>query len=231
MTQKQTIGRRGMLKLAGAGLALAATGCGETADRKPAGLAFDNASFYDAGGKFNVERGKDAVIAVMQHHGYPVFPDMREKLWVSDYGTGQFTKLGLAARMWMNNEADRYMLMDLFLLPGQMLPEHWHLDGEKNPAKREGWLVRHGLSHIVGEGEPNLSAAVVIPKCHCGGTATTRHEVVAGPGTFVPLARVFSRHWQFGGPQGAIITEVANVHTDNAVRHSDPAINKNFLGA
>jgi D-lyxose ketol-isomerase len=112
-----------------------------------------------------------------------------------------------------------------------MLPEHWHLDGEKNPAKREGWLVRHGLSHIVGEGEPNLSAAVVIPKCHCGGTATTRHEVVAGPGTFVPLARVFSRHWQFGGPQGAIITEVANVHTDNAVRHSDPAINKNFLGA
>jgi len=32
------------------------------------------------------------------------------------------------------------------------------------------------------------------------------------------------------GPEGAIITEVANVHTDNAVRHSDRAINDNFLG-
>jgi hypothetical protein len=116
-----------------------------------------------------------------------------QEMWVSDYGTGEFAKLGLAACMFKNNEEDRYMLMDLFLLPGQMLPEHWHLDGDKKPAKREGWLVRWGLSHIVGEGEPNLGKEVVIPKCHMNGDATTKHEVVAGPGTFVPLAKV----WRF----------------------------------
>ena len=193
-------------------------------------IQFANESFYGADGKFDVEKGKDAVVALMRHHGYPVFPGMREQLWVSDYGTGQFTKLGLAACMFKNNEDDKYMLMDLFLLPGQMLPEHWHLDGEKNPAKREGWLVRWGLSHIVGIGEPNLGKDVVIPKCHMNGTATTMHEVVAGPGTFVPLAKVYTRHWQFAGPEGAIITEVANVHTDTAVRHSDKKINDNFLG-
>jgi len=148
---------------------------------------------------------------------------------VSDYGTGEFTRLGLAAYAFVNNEEDRYMLMDLFLLPHQMLPEHWHLDGGKNPAKREGWLVRWGKSHIVGIGEPNLSKEVVVPKCHWGGKVTTRHEVCAAPGTFVPLAKVYSRHWQFAGPEGAIITEVANVHTGPAVRHSDPAINKRFL--
>ena len=192
-------------------------------------IHFDNAFFYGKDGKFDVEKGKDAIMALAKHHGYPVFPGMREKLWVSDYGTGQFTKLGLAAYLFKNNEDDKYMLMDMFLLPGQMLPEHWHLDGDKNPAKREGWLVRWGLSHILGEGDANLGKDVVIPQCHMNSEATTKHEVVAGPGTFVSLAKVYTRHWQFAGPEGAIITEVANVHTNDAVRHSDSKINDNFL--
>jgi hypothetical protein len=45
----------------------------------------------------------------------------------------------------------------------------------------------------------------------------------------VPLAKVGTRHWQYAGPEGAIITEVANVHTNSAVRHTDPAMNKYFL--
>ncbi|MCX7044773.1 MAG: hypothetical protein NTX50_04695 [Candidatus Sumerlaeota bacterium] len=193
-------------------------------------ISFDNASFYDAGGKFNTDKAKDAVIAVMKYHGYPVYNGIREKLWVSDYGAGQFTQLGLAAVMWKNNEEDRYMLMDIFLLPNQMLPEHWHLDGDKNPAKREGWLIRYGLSHVVGEGEDNLSKTIVIPKLHCNGTVSVRHDVIAVPGDFVPLNRVGAHHWQLAGPEGAIITEVANVHTNDAVRHADKALNDNFLG-
>ncbi len=35
---------------------------------------------------------------------------------------------------------------------------------------------------------------------------------------------------QLAGPQGAIITEVANVHTNDAVRHCDPKANDHFLG-
>lgn len=197
---------------------------------KTARIHLDNAYFYDAQGKFLPERAKDAYIALMKYHGYPVYNEMREKLWVSDYGTGQFARLGLGARMWMNNEKDRYMLMDVFLLPNQMLAEHWHEKGDANPAKLEGWLVRYGLSHVVGEGEDNLGKDIVIPKCHCNGTVTVRHETVAGPGAFVPLSKEGARHWQLAGPQGAIITEVANVHTDSAVRHSDKAINDAFLG-
>ncbi len=242
MEASKDMNRRSMLKTAGvalgATLATVATtaeaGCGTcgTSAKVPEkkGLHFHNADFYDAKGKFLADKAKDAYIAVMKHHGYPVYPKMKESLWASDYNTGQFTKLGLCARMWMNNEKDRYMLMDLFLLPNQMLPEHWHLASDKNPAKLEGWLVRHGLSHIVGIGKPNLCKSIVIPKCHMGGKVTTEHEVIAKPGTFVPLAKVKSRHWQFAGPEGAIISEVANVHTDSAVRHSDKAINDFFLG-
>ncbi len=201
----------------------------EKATKGKKAMKFNNEDFY-TDGKFDVEKGKDAIMALCKHHGYPVFPGLREGIWVSDYGTGEFTKLGLAAFLFKNNEDDKYMLMDLFLLPGQMLPEHWHLDGETNPAKREGWLVRWGSSYIVGVGEANLPKEVVIPKCHMDGKATTEHCTLAKPGTFVPLAKVYTRHWQFGGPEGAIITEVANVHTNEAVRHSDKAINANFLG-
>jgi hypothetical protein len=191
-----------------------------------ASIQLPNESYYKDG-KFDVEKGKDAVIALMKHHGYPVYPGIREKIWVSDYGLGHFTEVGLAAVMWKNNAEDKYMLMDLFLMPGQMLPEHWHLDGEGNPAKREGWLVRWGQSHVVGEGEPNLT--IKVPAIHNGGKVTVEHDTVANPGDFVPLNRVTAHHWQMAGSEGAIITEVANVHTDSAVRHLDKVMNDYFL--
>jgi len=225
--------RRTLLKAAGVAAGAAALSTTSTASAHCGGckkkFEIKNEDVY-VDGKFSEEKAKDAVVALCKHHGYPIFPDFRENLWVSDYNTGKFTDLGLAAYMFMNNEEDRYMLMDLFLMPGQMLPEHWHLEGEGNPAKREGWLVRWGKSHIVGIGEPNLSKEVVVPECHWNGKVTTEHETIATPGIFVPLAKVGTRHWQWAGPEGAIITEVANVHTDKAVRHQDPALNKNFLG-
>jgi D-lyxose ketol-isomerase len=223
------LGAAAVLVLVGGCACPMKTCCG-ACERPKASIAFDNASFYDANGTFDVEKAKDAVMALAAYHRYPIFPGMRDKLWVSDYGKGQFTKVGLAAIMFVNNEEDRYMLQDLFLLPGQMLPEHWHLESAKNPAKREGWVVRSGVSHIVGEGAPNLGPDVVVPACHMNGTVTVKHEVVAGPGTFVPLARVFSHHWQLAGPEGAIVTEVANVHSNDGVRHLDPVINDTFLG-
>jgi len=189
---------------------------------------FSNAQFYDAKGTFLPEKAKDAYIALMKFHGYPVFPGLREKLAVTDFGAGKFRDCGLGCIMHKNNEQDRYMLMDIFLLPKQMLPEHWHVATDKNPAKLEGWLVRHGTSHIVGEGDPNLVEEVVIPKCHAGGTATVKHEVLTSPGEFVALNRGGAHHWQYGGPEGAIITETANVHDDDGVRLLDKAMNEAY---
>ncbi|MCL2709446.1 MAG: hypothetical protein FWE95_01070 [Planctomycetaceae bacterium] len=195
---------------------------------------FDNASFY-VDGKFSEERAKDAIISLCRYHGYPIFPDLREKLWVFDYGLGEFSTLGLAAYSFVNNVAgpSSYMLMDLFLLPNQMLPEHWHEVPENKDCaqKNEGWAIRWGRSYVVGTGEPNLPREVVIPQCHVNGTVTVSHCTVADPGVFVPLSEVGTRHWQFGGTEGAILTEVANCHDDKAVRHTDPVCNRAFLGS
>ena len=224
MDVKETISRRAVLQAAGAGaIGLAAAGCasGQKRNAKKSKINFDNAYFYDAEGKFKPEAAKDALVALMEYHGYPVFPDIREKLWVSDYGAGQYATMGLGAAFFVNNEKDRYMMLDIYLLPNQMLPEHYHLPTDKNPAKLEGWLVRHGLSYVYGPGEPTPNIKAVIPKCHMNGAATAMHEVILKPGQFTPLTQIEAPHWQFAGPEGAIITEVANVHDNAGVRHTD----------
>ncbi len=197
----------------------------------PSALKFKNEQFY-TDGKFDVEAAKDAIIAMCKYYGYPIFPDFRKKLWVSDYDTGRYTDLGLAAYMFVNNPDGPYMQMDLFMIPGQMLPEHWHEKGTKGITKNEGWLVRWGKSYIVGIGKNNRKKfpQIVVPKCHCNGTVTVNHIVPTMPGTFTPLAKTTTRHWQMAGPGGVIMTESANCHTDKVTFHSDKKINKYFLG-
>jgi len=194
---------------------------------------FNNADFYGSDGKFNVEKGKDAILELCRYHRYPIFPGMREQLFVTDYGLGQFTSVGLACIIFVNNVAGEfsYMMLDIYLLPNQMLAEHWHEKPENNPRcaqKNEGWLIRWGRSYVVGEGEANLPPEVVVPKIHMDGTVTVHHSVTADPGVFVPLSRVGSRHWQLAGKEGAILTEVANAHDGGSVRHSDPTADATF---
>lgn len=200
--------------------------------RRASAASFRNKDVY-TDGQFDVEKGKDAIMALCERLGYHVFPELRDGLWVSDYGTGQFSKLGLAAYQFANqHEGGAFMLMELFLMPGQMLPEHWHLEGDHGITKNEGWVIRWGKSYIGGVGENNMAdfPQIKIPKCHCNGTTSTHHVVEAKPGSFTPLAKVGTRHWQFAGPEGAILSEVANLHTGTAVRHSDKAVNDQFLG-
>ena len=187
-------------------------------------IVFDNSYFYNADGTFNAEAAKDAYITMMKYHGYPVFDGLREGLWVSDYGLGQFAKLGLGAYTFINDENGWYMGQDLYLLPNQMLPEHYHLDTGKGSAKMEGWHVRHGTSYVYGEGKPTKKIKAVIPKCHMNGTVSVSHEVILNEGQATTLNRATARHWQFGGPEGAIISEYATYHDNDGVRHSDPKI-------
>ena len=105
--------RRTLLQMTavGAGLtAMQTVAQAESKNRKKKKLTFRNKSFYKDG-QFDVEKGKDAIVALCKYHGYPIFPDFRENLWVSDYNTGQFTKLGLAAYLFMNRQAARPSLV------------------------------------------------------------------------------------------------------------------------
>ena len=211
------------LKMIGAGMGLLAISKPGLANAaaKPK-LSFRNEEFYK-NGKFDAEAGKDAIIKLMRYHGYPVFKGLREQLWISDYGLGQFTKLGLAAIGFLNDLEGNYMVQDLYLLPNQMLPEHYHLKTDKAVPKMEGWTVRYGLSYVYGEGERTPKIHAVVPDFEKG-NVTVWHETILEPGQSAKLNRATARHWQFAGPEGAIITEAATYHDNDAVRHSDPKI-------
>lgn len=196
-------------------------------------ITFNNSDFYDCDGNFIEDAAKEAILSLMRYHNSPIYPNTKEQLWVSDYGVGEFTKLGLACVIYANNEIDRYMQLDIYLLPGQMLAEHWHVDPENGmPAKLEGWLVRWGKSYIVGEGEDNMSSFshITIPQKHDEGKVVAKHIEEVNAGSFAPLKEIYSKHWQYAGEEGAIITEVANCHRGEAVRHTDKTINSAFLG-
>ena len=231
------VSRRTIIAAAGAGLGLAAggcnvlrgkggCGCGGRRCRRKAAMTFKNSSFYK-NGKFDPEAGKDAYIAVMKYHRYPVFKGLREKLWVSDYGIGEFTRLGLGACIFINREekerGDRYMLMDLYLLPNQMLPEHYHLATKKARPKLESWFVRHGMAYIIGEGDETPGIKKRMPESQRA-SATVFHATKAGPGDLVSLNRPTARHSQIAGPQGCIESEVANFHDNDGVRHTNPKL-------
>ena len=243
MNNKRKISRRKMVRTLSLGLAstaLAGTAAAQNAQSGNRGQrpqrtvpVFNNADFYGADGKFNVEKAKDAILELCRYHRYPIFPALRENLYVTDYNIGKFTEVGLACIFFANNVAGEssYMMLEIFLLPNQMLAEHWHEKPENNPLcaqKNEGWLIRWGRSYVVGEGEPNLPPEVVVPKSHWDGKVTVHHCVTADPGDFVPLARLGSRHWQLAGKEGVILTEVANAHDGTAVYHSDPTANAAF---
>ncbi len=225
MNTKQTINRRAMMKAVGASVALAGVGNAHSAETKTESsqLSFRNEDFY-TNGKFDLEAAKDAYIELFKYHHYPVFKDAREKLWISDYGIGEFTRVGLGANVFHNHKGehvgDRYMLLDIYLLPNQMLPEHYHLKTAVARPKMEGWVVRNGLSYIVGEGEPTpglREKAPVSQRSSC----TVWHATVARPGEVSQLNRPTERHWQLAGPEGAILSEAANYHDGDGVRHSN----------
>ncbi len=203
--------------LACLGLAIVAGGCA---------TSYQNEDFYKDG-EFDVEVAKDAYVALMKSHGYPIFEGIRDQLWISDYGLGQFAEVGLGAVLFFNRDeehpGDRYMLLDIYLLPNQMLPEHYHLETGKARPKLESWIVRNGQAQIVGEGEPTPGLEEAIPASQRD-HVTVLHAVLANPGDKVDLNRTTARHWMMAGSQGVIVSETANFHDNDGVRHTNPNI-------
>jgi D-lyxose ketol-isomerase len=188
-------------------------------------LSFKNSDFYDAQGKFNVEAAKEAYFTLMKAAGYPISENLRKNIFVTDYGLGQFTVLGLAAMFWVNDKKWNYTSTEVFLLPNQMIPEHWHvpLEAEGVATKMESWCVRWGQTFTYGEGEPTPQISVKVPESEAK-YVTVRHEVPLKVGEVTGVTKPGEKHWQLAGPQGCILTETSTYHAGAAVKFANPAI-------
>lgn len=225
--------RRGLLGGLCAGtaasLGLFNAGCSEgskiVAPPKPKALPkWKNEDFCDAEGKLDVAKTKEAYYTLMEFHGFPILPMLKtDELWVLDFALGNFMEVGMAGVFYVNNEKDNYLLHDIWLLPGQQIPEHYHIKLDTVGPKMEAWLVRHGAADFYAEGEPTPGIDEKIPPLHRK-IAKARTMVSKKPGGVVIQPIPESRHWMQAGPEGAIVTEVATYHSMDALKFTHPDI-------
>jgi len=179
--------------------------------------------FYGADGKFNEIAAKRAYFDMMKRFNYPITPTLREGMWVAEFALGKFNEVGMAGIFWINEKEGNYFGHEIYLLPGQMIPEHWHVKTEDAGPKMEAWQVRYGMAYLYGEGPATPGVEARIPASQKE-FVTARSEKVLHPGEITKLAKAEAKHWMLAGPKGVIVTEYATYHDSKGLRFSNPNV-------
>ena len=202
-------------------------------------------------GKLDIAALKKAYFDMMESFNYPI-PDIlrTEEFWVADFVQGDILKLGMGGIFWVNesgtygshgqekyrgdfsDEKFGYMGHEIFLLPGQTLPEHRHIGGhEGHGPKMEAWQVRYGEVTFYGEyrGEGTETALGELPEAkrpwgYGEEWMKSRFAVTRNAQSGQPylLKDPESWHGQKAGEDGAIVCEYATYH--NHVEFSKPGM-------
>jgi D-lyxose ketol-isomerase len=225
MNRMNRMNRREAMGAVAAGAAASTLGgCAAMGGKSTAYGKHDNGHFYSADGGLDEVAAKDAYYEMMEYFGYPIPERLRgEDFWTLDFALGNFTEVGMAGILWVNNQEHDYMGHEIYLLPHQMIPEHWHLATEKGRAKVEAWHLRHGSVTLYSEGEPTPGGEGRIPPLHRD-IAVARTELLLAPGEHGQLANPGEKHWMLAGPEGAIVSEYASFHDMDGLRFTHPGI-------
>ena len=178
---------------------------------------FTNADFYKDG-KFQQDVAIKAMKDMFAFYNIPFTELMAKDMWVTDFGLGDFENVGMGGIFWVNDAEQGYFAHAIYLLPGQMIPEHAHVK-TKFPAKHESWMVNKGWVYNfseVGEATPNAPA---IPATH--GAIKSKNFVVQNVGDVLRLKELGTFHFMMAGPEGAIVDEWACYHDNAGLRFTN----------
>ncbi len=201
---------------AGSAAEPAASGCEATAVK-----TYQSADFYDADGKFLVDKAREAYFDMFRRFQYPISDKLQKEMWVLDFGLGDFAHVGMAGIIWLNRQDYKYFGHEIYLLPGQMIPEHSHLPTAKGAAKMESWQPRRGMIYTFGEGEPTPEFLDKIPASQRD-IVKSRHCTPLGIDEVADLNRLTAWHFMVAGPAGALVTEYGTFHDMDGLRFSNP---------
>lgn len=186
-------------------------------EKKAYAKKYTNADFYK-NGKFDQEAAKKAFLDMFDFYGIPFTPLMEKDIWFTDFGMGDFENVGMGGIFWVNDHDHGYFAHAIYLLPGQMIPEHAHVK-TADPAKHEAWMVNHGWIYnfsVIGEETPNVPA---IPATH--GPIKSKNFVKQVVGEVSVLKELESFHFMMAGPEGAIVDEWASYHDNAGLRFTN----------
>jgi len=225
--RREVMGIAAGATLAGSGLL---SGCKDSdkenkmSTAKPKYQQYKNEDFYKADGSFDTTKAKQAYYEMMEYFNYPIVDRLKgEEFWAIDFGLGRFTEVGMAGIFWVNNLEDNYFGHEIYLLPGQRIPEHGHDKTAKAGPKMEAWMPRNGMIYIYGEGTPTPSADADIPEAEKKyWIARTKKKLL--PGEIGKLETAETMHWMMGGTEGSIVTEYATYHDGDGLKFSNPNV-------
>jgi len=225
--------RRSMIAgtAAAAGLTLAGGLPGESALAAPPSEAnrvkattvktYSNTDFYDQSGTFQAEKAKQAYSDMFRRFGYSLSEPVQKGMWILEFGLGDFAHVGMAGIFWLNRQDYGYFGHEIYLLPGQMIPEHSHWATDKGPAKMESWHVRHGMIHTFGEGDLTPEVLLKVPASQRD-LIKSRHGKPLLLDEVADLNRREAWHFMVAGPEGALVTEYGTFHDAAGLRFSNP---------
>lgn len=178
---------------------------------------YTNADFY-TDGKFNEDVALKAYKEMFVAHGVPFTALMEKDIWVTDFGVGDFENVGMGGIFWVNDDVHNYFAHAIYLLPGQMIPEHAHV-ATAYAAKHESWMVEKGSIYnfsAIGEETPNPPA---IPESH--GPIVSKNFEYMEVGELARLKELESFHFMMAGDQGAVVSEWASYHDNDGLRFTN----------
>lgn len=179
---------------------------------------YTNADFYKDG-VFQADVAFRAYYEMFESFDYALADKLRtfrnNEFWAVDFGLGDFENVGMGGIFWYNDKEHGYFGHDIYLLPYQMIPEHYHLPAEDRPAKHESWLVKNGNIFNFGVGgtlTPALKS--MLPKSQLDAGAITCFSMEElNVGDLRSLSKLEDPHFMMGGCNGAIVTEFGTFHS------------------
>ncbi|MGL6194819.1 MAG: hypothetical protein ACRC2T_08360 [Thermoguttaceae bacterium] len=185
---------------------------------------YPNEHFYKDG-KFDEKAARDAYAEMFRFHRYSLADKIlnSKDFWVLEFGLGDFSNVGMAGIFFVNDKEHGYFGHEIYLLPGQMIAEHYHMPGEGLPAKHECWQVRHGDIWTLSQGGSiaDWPKELTFPKSQ-DGSITCFEGKNLKVGDMEYLRKLEEPHFMMAGPQGAIVTEYASYHSGEGLRFTNP---------
>lgn len=191
------------------------------ASEQAAVKTYNSADFYGRDGSFLEEKARQAYYDMFRRFNYPISDRLEKEMWILDFGLGDFARVGMAGIFWLNRQDYNYFGHEIYLLPGQMIPEHKHLATEKGDAKMESWQPRHGMIYTFGEGAPTAEFLDKIPPSQQD-LVKSRRCTPLGIDEVGDLNRLTAWHFMVAGSEGALVTEYGTFHDMDGLRFSNP---------
>lgn len=144
----------------------------------------------------------------------------KERIGASDFGLGRFEQIGVQFVEYVSS--NRVSAKDVYLLPGQTVPEHRHPGRDCRLGKEETFRCRYGRLYLYVEGLPSANIAGTLPE-DIAQYFTVWHEIILNPGEQYTIPPD-TLHWFQGGPEGAIMSEFATESTDDIDEFTMPGL-------